>query len=371
MSRAAGSRVAGAALAVALASGCGGDDGEPPPADCEVAAGTGPVMPATGLCQELSSYRLFTDLPGQVAQPELVRFDLVEPLFSDYTDKARWLYLPPGQAAAWRDGDEPLALPVGAILVKSFAYPRDRRDPGAGRLLLETRLLLHQADGWRAASYVYRPDGSDADLSVAGEFLDTSWIHDDGATRTNRYVVPNINQCGNCHGEFDGVVAPLGPRARRLNRPAASGGGNQLEAMIAAGRLTGAPPAAAWPIDHALGDASASLDQRARTWLDVNCAHCHNPRGPARTSGLDLSIGQTEPERFGVCKTPVAAGPGSGGLRFDIVPGQPEQSILMFRLNSVEPAIRMPELGRNLVHAESVALLGEWITQLPGACPTP
>ena len=364
-------RAAWAALALAAAVGCGGDDGVTPPAGCEVAAGTGPVMPTAGLCQELSSYRLFTDHAGQVAHPDLVRFDLVEPLFSDYTDKARWLYLPPGQAAAWRDGDVPLDLPVGTILAKSFAYPRDRRDPGAGRQLLETRLLLHQADGWRAAAYAYRPDGSDADLSVAGEFLDTSWIHDDGAVRTNRYVVPNINQCGNCHGEFDGVVAPLGPRVRRLNRPAADGSGNQLETLVAAGRLTGAPAPAAWPRDRALADTSATLDERARTWLDVNCAHCHTPRGPARTSGLDLSIGQTDPAMFGVCKTPVAAGAGSGGLRFDIVPGQPEQSILVFRLASVDPAIRMPELGRNLVHAEGLAFIREWIAAMPGSCAPP
>lgn len=361
------SRLLAATAALTLVA-CGGDDGVTPPADCEVAAGTGPVMPATGLCQELSSYRLFTDLPGQVAAPGLTRFDLVEPLFSDYTDKTRWLYLPDGQAAAWRDGD-PLDLPVGSMLVKSFAYLTDRRDPGAGRRLLETRVLLHQADGWRAAAYVYRSDGSDADLSVAGDFLDATWIHDDGATRTNRYAVPNINQCGNCHGEHDGVVAPLGPRARRLNRAAVVGGANQLEALIAAGKLTGAPAPSEWPQDHALDDASASLDERARTWLDVNCSHCHNPRGPARTSGLDLSIDQADPSMFGVCKTPVAAGTGSGGLSYDIVPGMPEQSILVFRLNSSEAAIRMPELGRNLIHAESLALIREWIAAMPGACP--
>ena len=356
------------AIVGALAALCScGDDGGPATPDagpeCVVAAGTGPVMPTSGLCRQLSTYRLFDDLAAQDAAADLHPFDLVVPLFSDYTDKLRWLYVPPGEAVAWRDPDA-FALPVGSMLVKTFAYAVDRRSPAAGRRLLETRVLLHQADGWHAGSYVYRPDASDADLTIAGATLDASWIHDDGTARTNRYVVPNTNQCLNCHGEHDEVLGPLGPRARHLNRD------GQLEGLVAAGVLTGAPAdPTTWPIDPAIDDAGASLDARARAWLDINCAHCHNPRGAARTSGLDLSIGQTNPEMIGVCKTPVAAGPGSGGLLYGIVPGMPAQSILVFRMNATAPELRMPELGRNLVHDEGVALITAWIAAMPGGCP--
>lgn len=362
----------GAAIAaVVLLVACGGDDAGSPdaPPACAVPEGTGPAMPATGLCSKLSEYRLFDDVATQDAAAALVPFDLAVPLFSDYTDKHRWLYLPPGTSMTWQDVDA-FELPVGAMLVKSFAYPADRRNPGAGTRLLETRLLLHQADGWHAAAYVYGDDASDAELAIAGATIDASWIHDDGATRTNRYQVPNVNQCANCHAEHDQVMAPLGPRARHLNRDAAAGGGNQLEALVASGQLTGAPAdPQTWPRDPALDDATAPLEDRARAWLDTNCAHCHNPRGAARTSGLDLSITQTNPEMIGVCKTPVAAGPGSGGLQYGIVPGQPDQSILVFRLASTAPQIRMPELGRNLVHDESLALIRAWIAAMPGTCP--
>lgn len=351
-------------LAALALTACGGDD----PPDCEVAAGTGPVMPATGLCRQLSSYRLFTDLAAQTADPALVPFDLAVPLFADYTIKRRWLYLPPGTAAAWRDVDA-FELPVGAMLVKSFAYLDDRRAPTGGRRLLETRVLVRQVGGWKAGAYVYRDDGRDAELAPTGDVLDATWIHDDGAARSNRYLVPDPNQCLNCHGEHLARMAPLGLKARHLNRPALDGAGDQLQRWIDAGVLTGAPDPATWPRDPTIDDAAAPLEDRARAWLDVSCAHCHNGTGAARTVGLDLSAGQLNREAIGVCKAPVAGGAAAGGRRYAIVPGQPDQSILVFRLESTDAALRMPALGRNLVDADGVALVRAWIAAMPGSCP--
>jgi hypothetical protein len=113
---------------------------------------------------------------------------------------------------------------------------------------------------------------------------------------------------------------------------------------------------------------TGSLDARARGWLDINCSFCHNPTGMARTSGLFLDIGQTEPAKLGVCKPPVATGRGSGGRAYDIIPGAPDASIMMYRVESTEPEIKMPELGRNLVYDEGAALIREWITAMPGGC---
>ncbi len=106
---------------------------------------------------------------------------------------------------------------------------------------------------------------------------------------------------------------------------------------------------------------TGTVDARARAWLEVNCAHCHNPAGTARTSGLDLRIVQDEAAKFGVFKSPVAAGKGSGGRMYDIVPGKPDESILMYRLESEEPGARMPNLARNLIHHESNELIRSWI----------
>jgi hypothetical protein len=71
---------------------------------------------------------------------------------------------------------------------------------------------------------------------------------------------------------------------------------------------------------------------------------------------------------LGICKSPVAAGRGSGGFSYGIEPGAPQRSILLFRMSSTEPGIAMPELGRQLVHEEAIQVLGDWIASLPGSC---
>jgi uncharacterized repeat protein (TIGR03806 family) len=313
------------------------------------------------MCSKLSSWQLFDDIASQTPAPGVLPYDLTTPLFSDYTHKDRFVRLPDGATATWQQ-DDPLSLPVGSVLVKTFSYLHDRRDPAAGRRLLETRVLVHGETGWHGSSYIYRGSSNDAELAIAGGILDAEWIHDDGAERTNAYVVPNQNQCKLCHEEHDEIVTPVGPKVRHLVP-------DRVQAMIDAGALVDAPPRDQWPRAVVASDpASGTLDERARAWLDINCGFCHNARGAARTSGLYLDQAETDLAALGVCKAPVATGRGSGNLQYDIVPGQPDQSILIYRMEATEPEIRMPELGRNLVHAEGVALLREWITAMPGAC---
>jgi len=111
-------------------------------------------------------------------------------------------------------------------------------------------------------------------------------------------------------------------------------------------------------------DATTALDLRARAWLEINCAHCHRADGPAKNSGLHLLASETNLSKLGVGKAPVAAGKGSGGLQYDIVPGKPDQSILQFRIESVHPGIMMPELGRSITHMEGVELVRKWIEEM-------
>ena len=335
-----------AVLAALAACGDGGD---------EVCAIDGKM------CSRLSSWQLFDDIATQTPAPGVLPYDLTTPLFSDYATKDRFVRLPEGATATW-SADDPLGLPVGSVLVKTFSYLRDRRDPALGRRLVETRVLVHGETGWHGTSYIYGSGTDDAKIAIAGGIVNVQWTHDDGSARTNGYVVPNQNQCKLCHEEHDEVVTPVGPKVRHLQP-------DRVQAMIDSGALVDAPPRDQWPrAVNAFDVASGSLDERARAFLDINCGFCHNPRGAARTSGLYLDHATTDLAELGVCKAPVATGRGSGNLQYDIVPGQPDASILIYRMESTEPEIRMPELGRNLVHAEGVALMREWITSMSGSC---
>mgnify|MGYP002130739895 CR=1 FL=1 len=140
--------------------------------------------------------------------------------------------------------------------------------------------------------------------------------------------------------------------------------GTQLQALkrlgLLAGSLRGLARLPQWDRPE-----TGSINARARAYLDVNCGHCHNPKGPADTSGLWLTWDQPANPNLGLYKRPTAAGRGSAGLEFAIRPGAPDQSYLVARMESLEPGIAMPELGRATVHREGVALIRDWIKQIP------
>jgi len=330
--------------------------------------------PAAEPCERLSSYRFFTDGPAQLPNQGVVPYDLNSPLFSDYATKHRFVWLPPGQAMTYGESAV-FEMPVGSVIIKTFSYLADLRDPESGERLVETRLLVRRARGWEGLVYLWDEEQTEAELRIAGAIVPVEWTHTDGMPRQLNYIVPNTNQCEGCHVAADEVVTPIGIKARHLNRDFDAGRGpeNQLAALTEMGYLTGAPEDPEMAPRAPVWDdpASGTVDERSRAWLDINCAHCHSQVGPARTSGLDLTIEATDPIQYGVCKRPVAAGPGTGGRLFNIVPGHPEDSILVFRLESVEPDIRMPELLRQTVHEESLVLMRDWITMMPGDCGLP
>jgi uncharacterized repeat protein (TIGR03806 family) len=321
--------------------------------------------------ERLSQYALFVGQPA-LQQPAsgVIPYDLNSALFSDYAEKYRFIKLPAGAHATYRENDV-FDFPVGTIIAKTFAFPRDARAPLQGRRLIETRILKHDPDGWVGLPYVWNDAQTEASLDVAGDMVDVSWIHTDGRTRTDNYIIPNANQCKGCHAAGE-TMRPIGPKARHLNRDFAykEGTENQLAHWSRRGVLQGAPPPREAPRLAVWDDArTGTLGARARAWLEINCAHCHNPEGPARNSGLNLLAAVQNPTAFGIYKTPVAAGIGSGGLAYDIVPGQPDQSIMVYRIASTHPGVMMPELGKRLVHEEGVALIREWIAAMPNRSP--
>jgi uncharacterized repeat protein (TIGR03806 family) len=356
-------------LFAGLVAGCGTRPAPAPVPVTESAAGTVQGTPTVqGWSDEeppdhLSAFGLFRgDGSAQEPADGVIPYDVNTPLFSDYALKYRFVRVPPGTKAQYRE-PEALDFPEGTVLVKTFAYANDARDLARGRRLIETRLLVNRPTGWVGLPYVWNDEQTEATLRIAGVTKDVHRIGPDGAELTHRYAVPNANQCLGCH-ENSKVMKPIGPTARGLNRQFnyPDGPENQLTRWTRLGILEGAPSPEKAPRMAVWNDPSTgSVEHRARAWLEANCAHCHNPAGPARTSGFDLRVVQNDPFKSGVWKMPIAAGKGSGGRFYDIVPGSADKSIVTFRIESTEPGIMMPELGRRLVDKEGVALVRSWI----------
>jgi len=311
----------------------------------------------------LSEYHFFDGALGDLDPAGNVHpYSLNTPLFSNYAEKLRFIRLPEGGKIRYRDSTT-FDFPVGTVLIKNFYYPHDFRKPEKGRQILETRLLVHEENGWQAYPYIWNETQSEAYYDPAGETKQVRYVNESGRKITTPYLIPNKNQCKGCHLK-DNVVVPVGPSARQLNRNLNDQGRreNQLQYWSELGILEGLPPRPEIPKGVVWDDpSSGSLNDRARAYLDANCAHCHAKDGPANTSGLFLDVHENEPSHLGVNKSPVAAGRGSGNLDFDIVPGQPEKSILVFRMRTNDLGIAMPEIGREQVHKEGLALIEEWI----------
>ncbi len=283
---------------------------------------------------KLSDFRFFV---GNRPNTRVVAYHLTTPLFSDYADKDRYVFVPAGQSALF-DATGKIQFPVGSAIVKTFRY-------GATRV--ETRVLLNRANGWVALPYVW--EGDEAVLKRAGKRIDLTVRGQPIA-----YAVPNVNQCKECHASGDALL-PIGPKASNID-------GVQLDHWRKIGVLTGSSTAAPMP---RWDDAAAPLAARARAYLDVNCGHCHNPKGAASNSGLFLTYDQGNATALGIGKRPVAAGRGSGGHDFAVAPGHPESSIMLYRMKSTEPGVAMPEVGRATIHAEGVKLVSEWVAAMP------
>lgn len=336
--------------------------------------------------QKLSAWGVLQLRDGQLRPVDgVVPYDLNTPLFADYAHKLRTVWMPEGSPARYADAR--FDYPVGTVLSKTFYYPIDAQ----GRLLrseqhgaeavelkrvrlIETRIMLRQEQGWVALPYVWDEAQREANLDWAGASFDLQLHNEAGEVLSVDYQVPDANQCAGCHEEQAGKgVQPLGPKARHLNKDFAyaDGAANQLQHWQKIGFLQGMPADMASVPRNALWSApreGESLEHQARSYLDANCSHCHNPEGPGRTSGLYLDPATPLSIAYGLCKQPVAAGKGSGDRLVDIHPGAPEKSVLSFRLHSTDPSIMMPELGRSTSHREGLEVIDRWIGGLKENC---
>ena len=309
---------------------------------------------------KLSEYNFFQgDIADLIPASNVYPYDLNTPLFSDYALKKRFIYLPEGSKVGYHETDV-LKFPPGTVLIKNFYYENAQLENELGRIM-ETRLLIRKEEGWTALPYIWNEEQTDASLEITGGTQKVSLL----GKNPIDYQVPNLGQCKGCH-ELNGKIEPIGPTARQLNRTNIFNGKemNQLvklyeDQLLDLPAFDNIPKLPVWD-----NPKTGSLNKRARAYLEINCAHCLRREGPAKNSGLYLLASNENESEIGVMKAPVAAGQGSGGLKYDIVPGKPEKSIFYHRLNSTEASVMMPELGRKLIHEEGVMLIKEWIANM-------
>lgn len=311
--------------------------------------------------EKLSEYGFFKNkLKDLVPNEGVLHYDISTALFTDYAVKDRFIVLPKGAAINYT-ATGALDFPDSTIIVKNFAYTNVNHQ----KIMIETRLLVKDPTdkNWKVMNYLWNKEQTDAIKHITGAKIPITLLDNDGNKLLTNYQVPNTNDCKRCHIKND-VLIPIGPKARNLNITIAGQSTNQLKAWAAKGVLKGLPDTGVAQLPNWADAKHYSLEQRARAYLDINCAHCHTKGGDAYNTGLFLEYEQTNPNHLGIRKAPVSAGGGAGGLDYDIIPGDAAHSILAYRMNSTEPGTAMPELARTLPHKEGIKLIRDWINSL-------
>jgi glucose/arabinose dehydrogenase len=302
--------------------------------------------------ERLSQTGCFADLATLTPAAGVLPYAVTLPFWSDGATKSRFLVLPEGgkvtpnaSPQAGQRGSGAWGLPSGTVLIKHF----DLATP-TGPRRLETRFLIQEALGVRGFTYRWNEAGDDAELAqhttVGVTFPVTT------ADGTFDWHLPARAECGTCHRG----LGPLGLETAQVGALATT-----LDDLDLLARPVTAEPAHVLP-----ADLTASLETRARAWLHVNCAYCHDGLGP---SGTPLDLRKTTPlSAMAACDaTPMRGDLGHPDARL-ITPGDPDRSLLWLRA-STRGEGQMPPLASAKVDPDA-ALVREWIATLT-SCPAP
>lgn len=290
--------------------------------------------------QKLSAYDIFEGTPADlIPASDFHLLELSSILFTDYAHKQRLVKVPVGTQMT-RLNDGTIDFPDGTILTKTFFYQHDERDPGLGKRIIETRLLIKERGIWNIATYLWNQAQTDASLALNGSDTQVNWINADGSSQSTLYHVPSQNECITCH-QSQSIMTPIGPKLRNLNRMVERNGIslNQLTHLQAVGVLNEVDLSQVSQIvDY--HDASASLAERGRAYLAMNCAHCHNP------SGWDYVTDREFDFRY---ETPLA----ETGIQYE------EDKIVEALLDG-----EMPFIGTTMLDQEGISLIMEYMESL-------
>ena len=328
---------------------------------------------------KLSDYKFFVGaLKDQKPGYKVIPYEPASSLFSDYAHKKRFVWMPKGTKATYNGDNKVLELPIGSVLIKTFYY--DNVLPNNTTRIIETRLMIRKSTGWIFADYVWNDEQTEAFFSLEGSFTPVSWIDENNQTRSAEYRIPSEAQCVVCHkrqelvdNEVQTTYIPIGIKPQNLNYNYNYGTSsrNQLTRWIQIGYLNSnftLPTEENTTVDYR--DLSKTISQRARSYVDINCAHCHTTdrhcdyrpmRFAYSETGLANGVGNTN---MGACVDTQDMQNFPSDLNTIVKPGSTERSMLFYRINTTNETFRMPLHGRTMLHDEGIALMGQWINSL-------
>lgn len=317
----------------------------------------------------LSQYKFFKgEMKNLEPAYKVIPYDLSSTLFTDYAHKKRFVWMPEGKKATYAADGKVLNFPKGAVLIKNFYY--DNVLPNNTTRIIETRLMIKtaDADGWIFADYIWNDEQTEATLDMRGKDTNISWLQN-GETKTINYRIPAEGECFTCHKSGSPALSiPIGPKPQNLNKDYAyaDGSQNQLSRWISEGYLESAPQNITSVIDWT--DTTKPLELRVRSYLDINCAHCHSEGAHCSYRSMRFAFSETTtPQNLGICMpTEENINP---SLIYIVAKRVPLRSALYYRMNSVLEAERMPLMGRSIVHTEAIDMIREWITSMDQNCP--
>jgi uncharacterized repeat protein (TIGR03806 family) len=327
----------------------------------------------------LSDYHFFEgEMKNQVPSLDVIPYEPISSLFTDYAHKKRFIWLPNGTKATYNGDDEILELPVGAALIKTFYY--DNVLPSNTTKIIETRIMIRKSDGWVFADYVWNEEQTEAHLDLNGSTKSISWKDDNNVTRNVDYRIPNESQCIVCHktksyenGNYVQRNIPIGIKPQNLNKTYnyVNDTKNQLTKWIELGMLENnfsLPSETNTIVDY--NDISKPLEKRVRSYFDINCAHCHKEHGHCDYRPMRFAFSETlnNSTNMGVCVSTQDMQNFEPALSKIVTPGNIYRSMLYYRLNTIDETYRMPLHGRTLIHDEGVLLVEEWINSLTNPC---
>ncbi len=311
----------------------------------------------------LSQTGAFSDLRALTPAPGLLPYDLNVAFWSDGASKSRYAAIPQGKVVFSPDGE--WKFPPGTVFMKTFELPLDAAQPQRMRRL-ETRLLVMDRNGGvYGVTYKWRADLSDAELLPEGATEDIMVRDASGRQHAQAWYFPSRQDCLTCHNSQ--TPGQLGPKTRQLNRELRYPDGGTENQLRRWNRLNLFEPALQerdFASLHSLArgdDPARSIEDRARSYLDANCAHCHRPGGTV--ANFDARY-ETPPDKQQIIDGPVLIDQGVDRARV-ISPHDPWRSIMLMRTDT-NGDVRMPPLARNTIDTQGVALLREWIASMPG-----